>query len=147
MVGGAVPWWSVVLLSVVGGILLLWIALIVVLWVQQRRSGSDVDWRAVVRLVPDVVRLVRRLAGDHTVPRATRLWLIGLLGYLLLPIDLVPDFIPVLGYADDAIIVAVVLRLAVRHAGIDAIERHWPGTPAGLRSVLVLAGYRRDGAV
>lgn len=140
------PWWSVVLLSVVGGILLLWIALIVVLWVQQRRSGSDVDWRAVVRLVPDVVRLVRRLAGDHTVPRATRWWLIGLLGYLLLPIDLVPDFIPVLGYADDAIIVAVVLRLAVRHAGIDAIERHWPGTPAGLRSVLVLAGYRRDGA-
>lgn len=141
------PWWSVVLLSVVGGILLLWIALIVVLWVQQRRSGSDVDWRAVVRLVPDVVRLVRRLAGDPAVPRATRWWLIGLLGYLLLPIDLVPDFIPVLGYADDAIIVAMVLRLAVRHAGIDAIERHWPGTPAGLRSVLVLAGYRRDRAV
>lgn len=141
------PWWSVVLVSVVGGILLLWIALIVVLWVQQRRSGSGVDWRAVVRLVPDVVRLVRRLAGDPAVPRATRWWLIGLLGYLLLPIDLVPDFVPVLGYADDAIIAAVVLRFAVRHAGVDAIERHWPGTPAGLRSVLVLAGYRRDGEV
>ena len=56
-----------------------------------------------------------------------RLWL--LLGYLALPIDLVPDFIPVLGYADDAIVVALVLRSVVRRAGPDAIERHWPGTP------------------
>ena len=96
-----------------------------------------------LRLVPDVIRLVKRLAGDPTVPRGTRWWLLGLLGYLLMPIDLVPDFIPVLGYADDAIIVAIVLRFAIRHAGMDAIERHWPGTPAGLRSVLSLAGYGR----
>jgi uncharacterized membrane protein YkvA (DUF1232 family) len=67
-----------------------------------------------------------------------RLWL--LLGYLAMPIDLVPDFIPVLGYADDAIVIALVLRSVVRHAGAEALERHWPGTPEGLSAVLRLAG-------
>lgn len=138
------PDWLIIVLGIVGGMALLWVVLLVVLWIQQRRAGSDVDWRSILRLVPDVIRLVKRLASDPTVPRATRWWLIGLLGYLLMPIDLVPDFIPVLGYADDALIVAVVLRFAIRHAGMDAIERHWPGTPAGLRSVLTVAGYGRD---
>jgi uncharacterized membrane protein YkvA (DUF1232 family) len=137
------PEWLTIVLSVLGGILLLWVVLLVVLWVQQRRAGNDVDWRGILRLVPDVIRLVRRLAADPTVPRGTRWWLIGLLGYLLLPIDLVPDFIPVLGYADDAIIVAIVLRFAIRHAGMDAIERHWPGTPEGLASVLTFVGATR----
>jgi len=138
------PEWWVVLLGVVGGVLLLWVVLLVLLWVQQRRAGADVDWRQILRLVPDVIRLVKRLAGDPEVPRGTRWWLVGLLGYLLMPIDLVPDFIPVLGYADDAIIVAVVLRFAIRHAGVAAIERHWPGSPAGLRTILALAGYGRE---
>jgi uncharacterized membrane protein YkvA (DUF1232 family) len=51
----------------------------------------------------------------------------------------VPDFIPVLGYADDAIIVAIALRFAIRTAGRPALERHWPGTPEGLDSLLALA--------
>ncbi len=134
------PEWAIILLSVAGGILLLWIALLALLWVQQRRAGNEVDWREIVRLVPDVVRLIRRLAADPQVPRGTRWWLLGLLGYLLLPIDLVPDFLPVIGFADDAIVVAIVLRFAIRHAGMDAVERHWPGTPAGLRTVLSLTG-------
>jgi uncharacterized membrane protein YkvA (DUF1232 family) len=134
--------WVIILLSVAGGILLLWIALLAVLWVQQRRAGNEVDWREIVRLVPDVVRLIRRLAADPQVPRGTRWWLLGLLGYLLLPIDLVPDILPVIGFADDAIVVAIVLRFAIRHAGMDAVERHWPGTPAGLRTVLSLTGAR-----
>jgi uncharacterized membrane protein YkvA (DUF1232 family) len=67
-----------------------------------------------------------------------RLWL--LLGYLALPVDLVPDFIPVIGYADDAVIVALALRSVTRHAGADALERHWPGTPEGLAAVRRLAG-------
>jgi uncharacterized membrane protein YkvA (DUF1232 family) len=142
-----VPEWLIVVLSVSGGIVALWLALIVILWTQQRRAGSDVDWKSVLRLVPDIVRLVKRLASDPTVPRATRWWLVALLGYLLFPLDLVPDFIPILGYADDAIIVAVVLRYAIRHAGMEAIERHWPGTPAGLRSVLTVAGHGRSGVV
>jgi uncharacterized membrane protein YkvA (DUF1232 family) len=66
-----------------------------------------------------------------------------LLGYLLLPIDLVPDFIPVIGYADDAIVVALVLRFATRHAGADALGRHWPGTPQGLQALRALTGLDR----
>ena len=136
------PEWLIVVLGVVAGLVVLWLALIVVLWVQQRRSGGSVDWRAVLRLAPDVVRLVRRLVADPSVPRATRWWLGGLLVYLLSPIDLIPDFVPVIGYADDAIVVVVALRFAIRHAGRPAIERHWPGTPEGLRSLLALAGVR-----
>lgn len=120
--------------------MLLWLALIGLLRIQQPRRGSSIDWPAAMRLVPDIVRLVKRLATDRSVPRATRWWLLALLGYLLLPFDLVPDFVPVLGFADDAVVVAIVLRFAIRHAGIRAVERHWPGTPDGLASVLALAG-------
>jgi uncharacterized membrane protein YkvA (DUF1232 family) len=88
-----------------------------------------------LRLLPDLLRLLRRLAGDAGVPRAVRVRLWLLLGYLALPIDLVPDFVPVLGYADDAIIVSLVLRSAVRRAGAPVIRRHWPGTDDGLASL------------
>ena len=84
--------------------------------------------RETLRLLPDLLRLLRRLAADADVPRAVRLRLWLLLGYLAIPIDLVPDFVPVLGYADDAIIVAVVLRSVVRRADAPVIHRHWPGT-------------------
>ncbi|MDY0909396.1 YkvA family protein [Microbacterium sp. CFBP9034] len=136
------PEWLIVVLGVLGGLLLLWIALAVALWVQQARSGRTMDWRAILRLGPDVVRLLKRLAGDPSISRSTRWWLLGLLGYLLLPIDLIPDFIPVIGFADDAIVVAIALRFAIRHAGADAVARHWPGTPAGLESLLALTGAR-----
>jgi uncharacterized membrane protein YkvA (DUF1232 family) len=64
-----------------------------------------------------------------------RIRLALLLAYLALPIDLIPDFIPVLGYADDAIIVALVLRSVSRSAGSDALAEHWPGTPEGLAAL------------
>ena len=136
------PEWAVVLLSVLGGLVVVWLVLLLILWVQQRRASRNVDWRQIVRLVADVVVLLKRLIADREVPRGTRWWLGGLLVYLLLPIDLVPDFIPVLGYADDAIIVAIALRYAIRTAGRSAIERHWPGTPEGLESLLSLVGAR-----
>ncbi|HEY9306260.1 MAG TPA: DUF1232 domain-containing protein [Microbacterium sp.] len=136
------PDWAIAVLSVLAGLVVLWVALLVILWVQARRAGRDVDWRQIVRLVADVVVLLRRLVADPRVPRGTRWWLGGLLVYLLLPIDLVPDFIPVLGYADDAIIVAIALRYTIRTAGRPAIERHWPGTPEGLESLLALVGVR-----
>ena len=60
--------------------------------------------------------------------------------YLLSPIDLVPDFLPVIGYADDVIIVALVLRSVIARAGEDAVRRHWPGTSDGLQLILRLAG-------
>lgn len=134
------PDWVAVVLAVLGGLVLVWVALIVVLAVQHRRLGRELDWREILRLIPDVVRLVPRLAADPSVPWGTRIWLGALLVYLLLPIDLVPDFLPVIGVLDDALIAALVLRYAIRHAGRDAVARHWPGTTAGLEGMLALIG-------
>jgi uncharacterized membrane protein YkvA (DUF1232 family) len=99
-----------------------------------------------LRLLPDLVRLLRRLAGDAGVHRAARVRLWLLLGYLATPIDLVPDFVPVLGYADDAIIVSLVLRSVVRRAGAPVVRRHWPGTDDGLAAVGRLTGLQLSAA-
>ncbi|WP_129338837.1 YkvA family protein [Cellulomonas endophytica] len=138
------PDWLQVVLAVLGGLLLLWLVLLALLWRESRRDPDALTWREAARLVPDVVRLVRRLLADPTTPRSSRLWLGALLVYLVMPIDLVPDVVPVLGYADDAVAVALVLRHVVRHAGPGSVERHWPGSPAGLRTVLALAGVGKD---
>lgn len=133
----------VIAAGVAGGLVLLWAALLVALWLQVRRAGGAIDWREAVRLVPDVIRLLRRLIADLSVPLAVRWSLIALLVYLLSPIDLVPDVIPVLGYADDAIAVALVLRFAIARAGVERIEQHWPGTATGLAALLRVAGGAR----
>lgn len=73
-------------------------------------------------------------------PRGARLRLWLLLGYLALPVDLVPDFAPVVGYADDAVVIALVLRSVTRAAGAEALDRHWPGTPDGLAALRRVAG-------
>jgi hypothetical protein len=89
--------------GVVGGLLLLWLTLLALLW---WRRPDDVTVREALRLLPDVLRLVRRLAGDRALPRPVRVRLWLLVGYLLSPLDLVPDILPVVGYADDAVLVA-----------------------------------------
>lgn len=113
-----------------------WLALMATLFVARPKETT---LRDAIRLLPDTVRLVRRIASDEAVPRSVRwrLWL--LLGYLAIPIDLVPDFLPVLGYADDAIIVALVIRSVVSRAGPDVLRRHWPGTDDGLAALRRLA--------
>jgi uncharacterized membrane protein YkvA (DUF1232 family) len=123
-------------IGVVAGLLLLWLLLLAYLW---KARPDEMRLREMLRLLPDVLRLLRRLAGDSTLPRGVRVRLWLLLAYLALPIDLVPDFIPVLGYADDAIVVALVLRSVIRRAGPDAMDRHWPGTPEGLAALRRLA--------
>lgn len=138
-----IPGWLAAVIGAALGMIVLWAALMVALWTVHRRLGTELDWRALVRLAPDTVRLLRRLAADATVPRGTRAWLLAAAGYLVVPFDLVPDFIPVLGYADDAIVVAIALRMAVGRAGHDAVARHWPGTPEGLAAMLALALPRR----
>ena len=91
--------------------------------------------REAARIIPDVVRLVRRLAGDKTLHRGVRVRLWLLLAYLVSPIDLVPDFVPVIGFADDAIILSLTLRSVIKRAGVDAVVSHWPGTPDGLATL------------
>ncbi len=127
-------WWEAAI-AVVGGLLVVWLASVAALYVVARRQDDPASLREALRLLPDVLRLLRRLASDNTLPRGVR-WRIGLtIGYLAMPVDLVPDFLPVVGYADDALVVAFALRSVVRAAGPDALERHWPGTPAGLDAV------------
>ncbi|MDQ7802978.1 YkvA family protein [Amycolatopsis sp. A133] len=127
------------LIGVAAALVLAWAALVVALVVVRPRGGL---LREALRLLPDVLRLVRRLAADRTLPRGVRIRLGLLLAYLALPIDLVPDFIPVLGYADDAIIVSAVLRSVVRRAGLDAVRAHWPGTDDGFAALVRLTRIR-----
>lgn len=134
------PWSTV--LAVVGGLVVVWLMLVLALVVAGRREQRSGGLAEALRLLPDVVRLLRRLAEDRTLPRGVRVRLWLLLAYLAMPLDLVPDVIPVAGYADDAIVVALTLRSVVRRAGPLALERHWPGTPEGLAAVRRLAGLR-----
>jgi uncharacterized membrane protein YkvA (DUF1232 family) len=92
--------------------------------------------------VPDCAVLFGRLMRDPRLPWRRKLLLAALLGYLAFPLDLVPDFIPVAGQLDDAILVALVLRRIVGGAGAGLVREHWPGPEASLEVVLRLAGAR-----
>ena len=130
-------WWWDLLVGLAGALLVSWLALLITLAIIRPRGGL---LREALRLLPDVLRLVRRLAADKTLPRGVRIRLALLLAYLAMPIDLIPDFIPILGYADDAIIVTAVLRGVVRRAGLDAVRAHWPGTDDGFTALCRLTG-------
>ena len=97
-----------------------------------------------LRLLSDTLRLLKRLALDKTLPRGVRVRLWLLFVYLATPFDLIPDFIPIIGYADDAIIVCAVLRSVVRRAGAEAGRRHWPGSDDGLAALWRAAGLPKD---
>ena len=132
-------WWPTAL-GVLAGLALVYLLLLAALWQYSRKHPEAVTMREALRLLPDVLRLIKRLAADRTLPRSLRFRLVALIAYLAMPFDLVPDVIPVLGYADDVLVVALVLRSVVRKAGPDALDRHWPGTAQGLGLVKQLAG-------
>lgn len=125
-----------IVVGVLTGLLLAWLVLLVALLVARPKGGL---LKEALRLLPDVIRLLSRLGTDRSLPRGVRIRLGLLFAYLAFPLDLIPDFIPVLGYADDAIIVAAVLRSVVRRVGLEPLREHWPGTPDGLAAVVRLA--------
>jgi uncharacterized membrane protein YkvA (DUF1232 family) len=114
-----------------------WLALAIALLLARPRGARLAD---ALRLLPDVLRLLARLARDPALPRAVRVRLWLLLAYLASPIDLIPDLVPVLGHLDDAIVAVIALRAVVRRAGPEAIRRHWPGSPDGLAALARAAG-------
>ena len=116
--------WLLLMLTVVAAV---YVALIVALVLGSR----EWDVRMIARLVPYCAILFKRLLGDSRVPARWKVASAFALVYLAFPIDLVPDFIPVLGQLDDAVVVALVLRGLLRSAGPRLMREHWPG-PAAL---------------
>lgn len=102
-------------------------------------AGRNGEARALARFIPDCLIFFRRLLGDDRVRRSRKLALVCLLGYLALPVDVIPDFIPVAGQLDDAILVAVVLRFVLRGGGREMLDEHWPGPPESGRLMGKLA--------
>jgi uncharacterized membrane protein YkvA (DUF1232 family) len=129
------------LLVAAGVTLATYLLFVAVLFIVGRRTAAV----ALVRFIPDCIVLLRRLLGDDRVPRRRKLVLFALVAYLSVPIDLVPDFIPVAGQLDDAIIAAVALRYVLRASGPGLLREHWPGPEVSRDAVLCLVYGRARG--
>ena len=117
-----------VLIEIAVGLILLWILFVALLWILRPRDARLAD---LVRIVPDVLRLARSLIGDRSVPLGVRAALVGMVAWVVNPIDLIPEFIPILGPLDDVVVAVLVLRYVRRRLGGDQLSRRWPGTPQG----------------
>ena len=126
------------LLYVGGAMLAAYLLIVLALVVAGRRT----DARALAGFVPDCLILFSRLLRDPRVPRRSKVLVASLIPYLALPIDLIPDFIPVAGQADDAILVALVLRTLVKRTDAVVLRELWPGPDRSLAAVFRLAGVR-----
>ena len=135
--------WRDTLIGLGLAILLTWLLLVVALLIA-RPKGNVL--REALRILPDLIRLLKNLATDKTLPGGVRIRLGLLMVYLALPFDLIPDFVPVLGYADDAIIVVAVLRSVVRRVGLEPLRTRWPGTDDGFAALCRAAGLTDDQA-
>ena len=113
---------------ILAGIFAVWVVLIGLLWMFRPRN---VGLGELLRVIPDVVRLVRRLLGDRAVPIGAKVALVVLLVWLISPIDLIPEFIPVLGPIDDVVVAVLVLRYVRSKVGLDGLRSRWPGAPDG----------------
>ena len=130
------------IVGIVLAIVLAWALLIAALWLVRPRGVGLPD---VVQLVPAVLRLARDLVTDRAAPTAVRVALVVLIVWLLSPIDLVPDFIPVLGPIDDAIVAVLILGFVRRRVGDAELRRRWSGTAAGWELLGRLIGARAAG--
>ena len=109
-------------------------------------AGRREDARALAGFIPDCAVMVRRLARDRRISRPRRTLLFGVLGYLALPIDLVPDFLTGIGQLDDAVLLGLALRVVVHGGGTELVREAWPGPQASLTLVLRAAGLETNGA-
>jgi uncharacterized membrane protein YkvA (DUF1232 family) len=135
----SIDWWP-------WGVLIVALGVYVVAVAALLAAGRREDARAVAGLVPDCALMVTRLARDPAVPRTRRILLLCVVAYLTFPIDLVPDFLPGIGQLDDAVVLALALRVLMRGATPGMLREAWPGPEASLRLVLRAAGYDTNGA-
>jgi uncharacterized membrane protein YkvA (DUF1232 family) len=122
----------------IGVALGVWVVLIVALFLLGRRLAA----RELAVLVPNLVRMCRTLLRDPRVPRGSKVLVGFAVVWFASPIDLVPEFIPLLGPLDDAVLAALVLRHLVKRAGPQVVSEAWPGDPATLARMLRLARIR-----
>jgi uncharacterized membrane protein YkvA (DUF1232 family) len=134
-----VPFWPWGLLLLFAGLYVLGVAALIA-------AGRREDARALAGFIPDCLVLVSRLARNRRISRPRRVLLFGVLAYLALPIDLVPDFLPGIGQLDDAVVLGLALRLVVRGGGTELVREAWPGPEASLTLVLRAAGLETNGA-
>jgi uncharacterized membrane protein YkvA (DUF1232 family) len=120
------------------GLAAAWALLVALLWVLRPKGVAG---REVFGLVPDLVRLVRDVVRDPTAPADVRIALVGALVWLASPIDLIPEFIPVLGPLDDVLVIVVVLRYVRHRMGVDAIRARWSGTDDGFELLGRVMGF------
>lgn len=125
------------LVGIVVAIVLLWALLLLLFWAL-RPKGVAV--RELLGLIPDVLRLLRSVIGDSSAPLDVRLVLVGLLAWILSPIDLIPEFIPVLGPLDDVVVAVVAMRYVRRRVGVADLRRRWSGTADGFALLLRVIG-------
>ena len=85
-----------------------------------------------VRALPDLVRLMARLVGDPLLPRAAKIALAAAMVYLASPIDLIPDFIPLVGYLDDLLVAALLVDGILNWVDRGLVLKYWPGSPDSL---------------
>jgi len=126
-----------VIVAIAVGLVALWALLIILFWAL-RPKGVPV--RELLGLIPDVLRLLRSVIGDRSAPPDVRLVLVGLLAWIVSPIDLIPEFIPVLGPIDDVVVAVVAMRYVRRRVGIEDLRRRWTGTDDGFALLLRVIG-------
>jgi uncharacterized membrane protein YkvA (DUF1232 family) len=117
-----------VVIGIAVGIALMWVALLVVFALLRPK---DVSVRELVRIIPDLLRLLRSLIADRSSPMDVRIVLVGLVAWIISPIDLIPEFIPVLGPLDDVVVAVVAMRYVRRRMGLETLRSRWTGTPEG----------------
>ena len=111
--------------GIVIGLIALWALLLVLFWLLRPR---DVPLREILRVIPDLLRLLRSIMADGSVPADVRIVIGGLLIWIISPIDLIPEFIPGIGPLDDVIVAVVTLRYVRRRLGIDNLRDRWTGS-------------------
>lgn len=115
----------------VGLVLLSWV--VIVLLARRFPGGLMED---LARFIPDCVTTIRRLRRDPRVPRRAKLAVAFAGLWVLSPIDLIPEFLPVIGPLDDIVVVALALRYAARQVPEEVLREHWAGEPRLLDRLL-----------
>ena len=132
-----------IVVAVLISLVVLWLAFIVALAIWRPKVGLS----EAARILPDLLLMLGAIAQDRSLPFSVRVRLWLLLFYLAVPFDIVPDVIPIVGYADDAILVIWTIRSVVRRSGADTLARHWRGSDDGLAVIRRLAGVGTPPAV